>query len=126
MAGKTKKVRLPTPLKRVEWLGSSKKDLMSFPDEVQHDIGFALTVAQFGGKHDSAKPWKGLGPGVMEIVSGHDTDAYRAVYTVNIGEVVYVLHAFQKKSKSGIATPKEDVELIATRYKRAVELSKKK
>lgn len=126
MAREAKKVRLPTPLKRVEWIGSSKKDLMSFPDEVQHDIGFALTVAQFGGKHDSAKPWKGLGPGVMEIVSDYDTDTYRAIYTVNIGEVIYVLHAFQKKSKSGIATPKEDVELITTRHKKAVELSKKR
>ena len=126
MAGKAKKVRLPKPFKQVEWIGSSKKDLMIFPDEVQHDIGFALTVAQFGGKHDSAKPWKGLGPGVMEIVSDFDTDTYRAVYTVNIGEVIYVLHAFQKKSKSGRATPKEDVELISARYKKAVELSKKR
>src|SRR6266540_1486843 len=75
---------------------------MSFPDEVQHDIGFALTVAQFGGKHESAKPWKGLGSGVMEIVSDYDTNTYRAIYTVNIGDVIYVLHAFQKKSKSGI------------------------
>ena len=124
MAEKPSKVRLPKPLKRIEWLGSSKKDLTSFPDEVQHDIGFALTVAQFGGKHDSVKPWKGLGPGVMEIVSDFNTDAYRAVYTVNIGEVIYVLHAFQKKSKSGIATPKAEIELIATRYKKAVELSK--
>ncbi len=100
--------------------------LESFPDEMQHDIGFALTVAQFDGKHDSAKPWKGLGSGVMEIVSDFDTDTYRAVYTANIGEVIYVLHSFQKKSKSGRATPKEDVELIATRYRKAVELSKKR
>ena len=126
MAGKPKKVRLPTPIKRVEWIGSSKKDLLSFPDEVQHDIGFALTVAQFGGTHDSAKPWKGLGPGVMEIVSNHDTNTYRSIYTVNIGNVIYVLHAFQKKSKSGIATPKEDIEVITVRHKRAVELSKKR
>lgn len=121
-----KKVRLPTPKKRIEWIGSSKKDLQSFPDDVQHDIGFALMVAQFGGKHDAAKPWKGLGPGVMEIVSDYDTNTYRALYTVNIGDVIYVLHAFQKKSKSGIGTPKEEKELISTRYKKAVELSKKR
>ena len=119
-------MNLPTPIKRVEWIGSSKKDLMSFPDEVQHDIGFALMIAQFGGKHDSAKPWKGLGPGVMEIVSDFNTDTYRAIYTVNIGDVIYVLHAFQKKSKSGIATPKEEVEVVKARYKRAVERSKKR
>jgi phage-related protein len=124
-AKERKNVQLPTPKKRVEWIGSSKKDLQSFPDAVQHDIGFALTVAQFGGKHDSAKPWKGLGSGVMEIVSDFDTNAYRAIYTVNIGDVIYVLHAFQKKSKSGIGTPKEDIELITTRYKKAVERSKK-
>jgi phage-related protein len=121
-----KHVRLPAPNKRVEWIGSSKKDLQSFPDEVQHDIGYALTVAQFGGKHDSAKPWKGLGSGVMEIVSDFDTNTYRAIYTVNIGTVIYVLHAFQKKSKSGSGTPKEEIEVIRARYKKAVELSKKR
>jgi phage-related protein len=107
-------------------IGSSKKDLQSFPDEVQHDIGYALTVAQFGGRHDSAKPWKGLGSGVMEIVSNFDTNTYRAIYTVSIGDVIYVLHAFQKKSKSGIGTPKEEIEVIRARYKKAVELSKKR
>ena len=124
--GEGKDVQLPTPNKRVEWIGSSKKDLMTFPDEVRHDIGFALTTAQFGGKHESAKPWKGLGSGVMEIVSDYDTNTYRAIYTVNIGDVIYVLHAFQKKSKSGIGTPKEEIETINIRYKKAVELSKKK
>ena len=119
-------MQLPTPLKRIEWISSSKKDLASFPDEVQHNIGLALMIAQFGGKHDSAKPWKGLGPGVMEIVSAFHSDTYRAVYTVNIGDVIYVLHAFQKKSKSGIATPKEDIELIKTRFKKALERSKKR
>jgi phage-related protein len=124
-AKERKNVQLPAPKKRVEWIGSSKKDLQSFPDEVQHDIGFALTVAQFGGKHDSVKPWKGLGSGVMEIVSDFDTNTYRAIYTVSIGDVIYVLHAFQKKSKSGIGTPKEEIELIKQRYKKAVERGKK-
>ncbi len=119
-------MRLPVPKKQVEWIGSAKKDLASFPAEVQHDIGYALTYAQFGGKHHSAKPWKGLGPGVLEIVSDYDTNTYRAVYTVNIGDVIYVLHAFQKKSKSGVSTPQEVVELIRQRYKKAVELSKKR
>ena len=83
------------------------------------DIGFALTVAQFGGKHESAKPWKGLGSGVMEIVSDYDTNTYRAIYTVNIGDVIYVLHAFQKKSKKGIATPQPDIDLIWRRLAEA-------
>ena len=118
-------VRLPVPKKQVEWVGSSKKDLEAFPDAVQHDIGFALMVAQFGGKHKDAKPWKGLGAGVMEIVSSYATDAYRAIYTVNIGDVIYVLHAFKKKSKSGIGTPKEEIALIEARYQRAIKISKK-
>jgi phage-related protein len=113
-------------LKTVEWVGSSKKDLAGFPKEVQKDIGTALMWAQMGGKHADAKPWKGLGPGVMEIVSDYDRDTYRAIYTVNIGEVIYVLHTFQKKSKSGISTPREEIERIQNRYKMAVELSKKR
>ena len=118
--------KIPRPLKLVYWLGSSKKDLKSFPDEVQGEVGRALMRAQFGGKDIAAKPWKGLGPGVMEIVSRFDSDTYRAVYAVNIGDVIYVLHAFQKKSKSGISTPREDVELIDARYKLAVAMNKKK
>jgi phage-related protein len=118
--------KIPRPLKLVHWLGSSKKDLKNFPDEVQGEVGRALMRAQFGGKDIDAKPWKGLGPGVMEIVSRFDSDTYRAVYTVNIGDVIYVLHAFQKKSKSGISTPREDVELIDARYKLAVAMNKKK
>lgn len=89
-------------------------------------MGAALQVAQYGGKHPNAKPWKGLGAGVMEIVDRHDKNAYRAVYAVNLGDVIYVLHAFQKKSKSGIATPKEEIERVRERYKQAVELSKRK
>jgi phage-related protein len=116
---------LPKPMKVVRWIGPSKKDLKDFPDEVQKDIGRALMWAQLGGKHQNAKPWKGLGPGVWEIVSDHNTDTYRAIYTVKIGDVIYVLHTFQKKSKSGIATPRHEVELIEQRYKEAVKLSKK-
>jgi len=78
-----------------------------------------LGVAQFGGKHPSSKPWKGLGGGVLELVDDHQGDTYRAVYTVRFREVVYVLHAFQKKSPSGIRTARGDVELVERRLKTA-------
>lgn len=112
-------------MKLVEWLGSSKKDLKSFPPKVADEVGIALMWAQMGEKHPQTKPWKGLA-GVMEIVSNCDTDTYRAVYAVNIGDVIYVLHTFQKKSKHGIATPKKDKELIEARFKEAVQKAKKK
>ena len=103
------------------WIRSSLKDLTEFPAEVREHIGYALSAAQYGGKHASAKPWKGLGPGVMEVVEDHRGDTYRAVYTVRFEEAVYVLHAFQKKSKTGIATTQRDQELIARRLKDAIE-----
>ncbi len=92
---------------------------MAFPEAVQDDIGTALSVAQFGGKHPSAKPWRGEGPGVFEVVEDHRGDTYRAVYTVRFEGVVYVLHAFQKKSPTGIRTSKRDVDLIARRLNEA-------
>jgi phage-related protein len=103
--------------KPLVWIASSLPDILAFPGEVQRKIGAALSVAQFGGKHPSAKPWKGTGPGVFEIVDDFRSDAYRAVYTVRFAGVVYVLHAFQKKSPSGIRTPRRDVELVAQRLK---------
>lgn len=112
--------------KHVVWVGSSKKDLKAFPEEVQDGLGAALQVAQYGGKHPDAKPWKGLDRGVMEIVNRFDKNAYRTIYTVSIGDAIYVLHAFQKKSKSGIATPREEIELVRERYKQAIELSKRR
>ena len=110
-----------TPLqdKPLHWVGSAKKDYQSFPSDVQDDMGYALGLAQLGGKHPHAKPWKGEGGGVFEIVEDHRGDTYRAVYTVRFAEVVYVLHAFQKKSKTGIKTPLDDVNLISERLKRA-------
>ncbi len=84
-------------------------------------MGYALGVAQLGGKHPKAKPWKGEGPGVFEIVEDYGGDAYRAIYTVRFAQAVYVLHAFQKKSKSGIKTPKYDVDVIGNRLKRAAQ-----
>ena len=101
------------------WTGSSKDDLLSFLDAVITEIGTALSVAQFGGKHPNAKPWRGEGPGVFEVVEDHRADTYRAVYTVKFGRAVYVLHAFQKKSPSGIKTARKDVELIGRRLKEA-------
>jgi phage-related protein len=105
-----------TPL---HWVGSAKADLLTFPEEVIDDIGYALGVAQLGGKHPDAKPWKGEGPGVLEIVERFDGDAYRAVYTVRFEDAIYVLHAFQKKSPSGIKTDKRDGDLVHERLKRA-------
>ena len=83
------------------------------------DIGYALGVAQLGGKHPDAKPWKGEGPGILEIVEKYEGDAYRAVYTVRFAGAIYVLHAFQKKSPSGIKTDRRDVDLVAERLKKA-------
>lgn len=97
------------------WVGSSKDDLMEFPEAVQDEIGSALSVAQFRGKHPKAKPWKGQGSGVLEIVDDYRGDTYRAVYTVSFRDAVYVLHAFQKKSPRGIKTARIDVELVASR-----------
>ena len=101
------------------WTGSSKDDLLGFPEAVIDQIGTALSVAQFGGKHPSAKPWRGEGPGVFEMVENHRADTYRAVYTVQFESAVYVLHAFQKKSPTGIKTARRDVELIGRRLKEA-------
>jgi len=99
------------------WVRSSLKDLGKFPAAVQRSIGFALSAAQYGGKHSSSKPWKGDGPGVMEVTKDFDGDTFRAVYTVRFERAVYVLHAFQKKSSRGIATRQSDVELVGDRLK---------
>jgi phage-related protein len=105
--------------KPLDWIGSSKKDFLAFPSQVRDEMGAALGLAQFGGKHPSAKPWKGLGAGVFEIVENFDGNAYRAVYMVRFLEVVYVLHAFQKKSPQGIKTALLDVDLVDRRLKLA-------
>jgi len=107
--------------KPVRWIGSSKSDFLDFPAEVVSEVGYALSVAQLGGKHPAAKPWKGEGGGVFELVERFEGDAYRAVYTVRFEGVIYVLHAFQKKSPSGIRTDKTDIDLISERLKRARE-----
>jgi phage-related protein len=103
-------------MKVVRWMGSSLKDVRSFPESVRKEIGRALFTAQMGGIDLAAKPLQGFGgAGVVEIVASFRSDTYRAVYTVRFGDAVYVLHAFQKKSKRGIATPQADRELIRKR-----------
>jgi phage-related protein len=109
-------------IKPVVWIGSAKADLCTFPEEVKDWIGFALYVAQQGGKHADAKPLRGFGgAGVLEIVENHEGDTYRAVYTVRLAGRVYALHAFQKKSKTGMETPRAEINLIKSRLKRAEE-----
>ena len=107
--------------KSLYWTGSSKSDLVRFPEMVRHEIGVALSVAQFGGKHPDSKPWKGQGTGVYELVSDFRSSTYRAVYTVRFKRAVYVLHAFQKKSPSGMKTARGDVKLVAQRLRMAQE-----
>lgn len=103
-------------IKPLAWIASSQKDLRAFPEDVKDVMGFALHLAQTGGKHDDAKPLSGFGGGgVLEVVDGYDGDTYRAVYTVRFEGIVYVLHAFQKKAKRGIKTPQQDIELIKSR-----------
>ncbi|MDJ0579890.1 type II toxin-antitoxin system RelE/ParE family toxin [Crocosphaera sp.] len=107
-------------IKPVEWMGSSLDDLKQFPQEVQSDMGYALYLAQTGMLYSSCKPLKGFkGAGVIEIVENFDGNAYRAVYTVKLEGVIYVLHAFQKKSKQGITTPKQEIDLVKRRLKQA-------
>ncbi len=104
--------------KPLEWIGSSHKDLMALPSVVRRFFGFALSLAQAGDKHDAAKVLKGFGSaGVLEIVENHTGGTYRAVYTVKFPEAVFVLHCFQKKSKRGIATPKEEMDIIHARLR---------
>jgi len=107
--------------KPVYWVGSARSDLRAFPEEVRVDMGFALWVAQRGGTPAQAKPLKGVssGAGVLALREAHDGNAYRVVYTVRFTDALYVLHAFQKKAKHGIATPKHDIEVIRARLKAA-------
>jgi phage-related protein len=103
-------------LKPLRWIGSSLDDLRSFPEPVQHNIGYALYFAQARDKHPKAKPLKGHGGArVLEVIEDYDGDTFRAVYTVRFREAVYVLHVFQKKSRRGIATPPQALMLIQRR-----------
>jgi phage-related protein len=112
-----------TPLKALVWVASSRKDLKEFPRPVQRAVGLALYAAQLGETPPDAKPMRGFGgAGVLEVVEHHRGDTYRAVYTVRFARLIYVLHAFQKKSKRGIATPQKEIELIRIRLRWAERL----
>jgi phage-related protein len=109
----------PAP-RPILWIASSKRDLKTFPEQVQHEVGHALWVAQIGQKHPNAKVLKGFGDAsVLEIVDDWEGSTFRAVYTVRFGEIVYVLHAFRKKSRRGAQTPKRDIDLIKKRLQDA-------
>jgi phage-related protein len=109
--------------KKLEWIGSSRKDMMALPRTVQRTFGYALYLAQLGDKPPEAKPLKGFsGAGVLELVEDYKGDTYRAVYTVRFAKKIYVLHVFQKKAKRGISTPKHEIDLIRDRLKIAERL----
>ncbi len=108
-------------MKILSFIGSSKRDIQEFPEDVQDDVGYALFQVQMGETPVCAKPLRGLGSGVLEIIEDYRGDTYRAVYTAKFDEVIYVLHCFQKKSKHGIETPPRDLDLIKQRLKRAEE-----
>jgi phage-related protein len=115
----------PPSLKPLQWVGSSKRDLLSLPAPVMDFFGFALYLAQDGRKHEQAKPLSGFGSaGVLEVVEDWDRSTYRAVDTVRFEGAVFVLHIFQKKSKRGAATPKADMDLIRERLKVAEQIAK--
>ncbi|MGK7957018.1 MAG: type II toxin-antitoxin system RelE/ParE family toxin [Crocosphaera sp.] len=111
-------------IKSIIWMGDSLKQVKSFPSEVRREIGSSLFDVQKGDKPDKAKPFKGVGSGVFEIVTRFDGDTYRTIYAVQIGSYIYILHAFQKKSPKGIKTAQKDINLIKQRYQQAQELAK--
>ena len=112
----------PMTRKPIKWVGSAKRDLDAMPEDVKDAFGYAIDLAQAGGKHPDAKPLSGFGSaGVIEVVEDHRGDTFRAVYTVRLAGWIYVLHCFQKKSKGGIKTPKEDLEVIRIRMKAAAQ-----
>lgn len=114
-------------MKPVIWVGSSRRDLRAFPEAVRDHIGYALYVAQRGGRHRDTKTMAGMGGGhVIEVIKNHRGDTFRAVYTLHLVRAVYVLHAFQKKSKSGIATPRRELELIEQRLREAEEIARRR
>ena len=108
----------------VVWLGNFRKNILKFPENVRKLIGDELQFIQFGGMPKDIKVFKGIGSGVIEIVLKYNKEAYRCVQAVQLGDKIYVLHAFQKKSTKGISTPQKDVDLIKQRYKDAKELEK--
>jgi phage-related protein len=110
-------------MRPIVWLGDSKRNLRDFPNGAQKLLGDELQLIQFGGMPKDAKPFKGVGSGVLEIALRYASDAYRVVLALQLGKRIYILHAFQKKSKRGIATPKREIDLIKQRYNEAQELA---
>ena len=108
----------------ISWIKAAEKEFLKFPATVQQEGRMALTIAADGAKADIAKPLKGLGAGVLEVVLKHRSDTFRVVYAVKIGNDIWVIHAFQKKSKRGIATPKSEIDLVRSRLKQLKELLK--
>ena len=108
-------------MKETAWIKAAHKEFCKFPAKVQVRMLDALAIASFGSKADIAKPMKGLGSGIYEIALPYQSDAFRVIYAVQIGDALWVVHAFKKKSKRGIATPKQDVDLIKMRLKRIKE-----
>jgi phage-related protein len=104
-------------MKELTWLADTRSKVKSFPSGIRDEIGYALYTAQLGEMSAKAKPLRGMGSGVLEISANDESGTYRAVYTVSIGDVIYVVHAFQKKSKTGVATPAAEIELIRQRLK---------
>ena len=111
-------------IRHISWLKGALRDFQSFPVEVQEEAALALSMAARGGKADTAKPFKGAGGGTFEIALKYRGDAFRIVYAVKIGEALWVIHAFQKKSKTGIKTPQVEIDLIHDRLKRLKEALK--
>lgn len=113
-------------MKQLIFVADSHRILAEFPASVQRHVGFALYQAQMGGKHIDAKPLKNVAAGVLEVVSDYRSDTFRTVYTVKLEKAVYVLCAFQKKSKHGIATPKAVMDLVKQRLQRAIEIDRER
>lgn len=119
--------RVQIKMKELEWIASSKKDLLGFPVDVRKEMGHALYMAQNGTKHKNAKPLKGFSNAkVLEVVYDNGNGTFRTMYTVQFEDVLYVLHAFQKKSKTGIKTPKQEIDLVVQRLKKAQQLHKER
>jgi phage-related protein len=118
---------MPVPERKpLVWVGSCRKDLQAFPPPVQRVMGYALHLAQMGARHPAVKTLKGFGGGgVVEVIEDHDGDTFRLVYTVRLEERIYALHAFQKKSKRGISTPKKELDLIHRRLREAEEIHRR-
>lgn len=113
-------------MKDLLFVGDSHRILSAFPEPVQRQVGFALYQAQMGNKHPDAKPLNCFAGGILEVVSDHRGDAFRTIYTVRLEHAVYVLHAFQKKAKRGVATPKSEIDLVKQRLRRAIEIDRER